>query len=75
MQCDTANVDVNKKCFQQFNPLLTASMSGYRFCVAGLLSSKFLNINVTWQDMTADTLATSNGHKKISKLIMVGIFI
>ena len=47
-------------------------VSGYRFCVAALLSSKFLDLNTTWQGMSPLTIAQQNGHRKIKEIIMVG---
>ena len=75
IKSETVNVDINKPCYQWFNPLLTAAMAGHRFCVSALLSSKFLNLNVTWQGMSAETLASRNGHKKIAKIIQVRVCI
>ena len=46
-------------------------MSGYRFCVAALLSSKFLDLNTTWQGMSPLTIAQQNGHRKIKEIILV----
>ena len=86
-----AKVDVNKKCHQGFNPLLTAAMegkyhshlsvinhsmmfyvmSGYRFCVTALLSSKFLDLTTSWQGMSPLTIAQQNGHRKIKEIILV----
>ena len=45
---------------------------GYRFCVAALLSSKFLDLNTTWQGMSPLTIAQQNGHRKIKEIILVG---
>ena len=64
-------MDINQKCFQDFSPLLTAAMAGFRFCVSALLSSKFLNLDANWQGMAAETLAEQNGHKKIVQIIKV----
>ena len=69
VKCETAKIDINKECSQGFNPLLTASMAGFRFCVAALLQSKFLNLDHRWQGMSADALASRNGHRKISQII------
>ena len=66
-----AKVDVNKRCHQGFSPLLTAAMEGYRFCVAALLSSKFLDLTTTWQGMSPLTIAQQNGHRKIKEIILV----
>lgn len=37
----SVNVNVNKKCFQGFTPLLAASMAGFRFCVKVIKSQYF----------------------------------
>ena len=71
VKCDLANVDINKKCFQDFSPLTTAAMAGFRFCVAALLSSKFLDLGVEWQGLRVETLAEQNGHKRIVQMIEV----
>ena len=47
-------------------------VSGYRFCVAALLSSKFLDLNTSWQGMSPLTIAQQNGHRKIKEIILVG---
>ena len=73
MKCETAKIDINKECYQGFSPLLTASMAGFRFCVAALLQSKFLNLDHRWQGMSADTLAKRNGHRKITQIIEVRV--
>ena len=76
VKSDLASVDINKKCFQDFSPLLTAAMAGFRFCVSALLSSKFLDLNAEWQGLKAETLAEQNGHKKVVQIIKVlSIFI
>ena len=66
-----AKVDVNKKCHQGFNPFLTATMEGYRFCVSALLASKFLDLRTSWQGMSPVTIAQQNGHRKIKEMILV----
>ena len=66
-----AKVDVNKKCQQGFNPLLTATMEGYRFCVSAPLASKFLDLRTSWQGMSPVTIAQQNGHRKIKEMILV----
>ena len=71
VKSDLASVDINKKCFQNFSPLLTAAMSGFRFCVSALLSSKFLDLNSEWEGLRAETLAEQNGHKRIVQIIKV----
>ena len=40
--------------------------------MAALLSSKFLDLNTTWQGMSPLTIAQQNGHRKIKEIIMVG---
>ena len=47
-------------------------VAGYRFCVAALLSSKFLDLATTWQGMSPLTIAQQNGHRKIKEIILVG---
>ena len=71
VKSDLASVDINKKCFQDFSPLLTAAMAGFRFCVSALLSSKFLDLAAEWQGLKAETLAEQNGHKMIVQIIRV----
>ena len=46
-------------------------MSGFRFCVAALLSSKFLDLTTSWQGMSPLTIAQQNGHRKIKEIILV----
>ena len=40
--------------------------------MAALLSSKFLDLNTTWQGMSPLTIAQQNGHKKVKEIILVG---
>ena len=51
--------------------LTTYISTAARFCVAALLSSKFLDLGLQWQGMAPETIAARNGHKRVAQIIMV----
>ena len=75
----SAGLQPSPDCYNgRYHPSLSLSSQhdyhdvlGYRFCVAALLSSKFLDLNTTWQGMSPLTIAQQNGHRKIKEIILV----